>query len=861
MSKRYVWKKYNKTGGINTQEVYESQYVSPSGSDNTGAFAGYNGSGPAVNGLNSGTLDMTTSPTPTRVNVGDQIHATTSYDVIAPYTSGNGWMAKASYSLLNQSGFFFWELYPYNSITHQIGVRLWKNNSGTYGDYNADHATWQKFTVYTKSSQDYSDSNLIGNVSSSSSSAYPNDGESGNYWYVYQNSDSPDPTSVSFSPSNATAGSAVTISATKSSNINSSYPSIQYVYQVQLNGGNWTTITTTSSTSTTYYIPSGTTSVRFRVQASDGAGWTGDYVTSSSASTKVYYTIRAVSYNTNFGTVSGSGTYEAGSTVRVVATPKTGHTLWGWFEEDPNVNAMGTLVSKSEVYTFTATKDRSLAAYWYTDFYEISISASPSAGGTVSFEGNRTLEENSFAHGESVTVIATPNSGYKFSHWLEGSSQVSTNANYTFTATKSRTLTAVFTQSTTYYTVTVSASPSAGGTVSGGGSYTNGTKITVRATANSGYSFSGWYDGNLLKSRDRVYVFEVTSSVALSARFIEESQSGQGSENQMLIGVGDVAKKVGNIYIGVNGKAKKVKNGYIGIGGKARLFYTPPINLTWNSATISSGTDAIRGIAYGKNAFVAVSNDGHSIYSANGSAWSTSTVYNSTTSMLSGVAFGNNIFVAISESALSAYSSDGKTWTATRNSIPYYMEGIAYGNGVFVAVGDGGAFSSDGKSWTESTVVSSSYSWDSVAYGNGVFVAVSQRASRAAYSTDGRNWYLSDEIQAPYLTDVVYGDGMFVATPRTSTIYERGSVACSKDGKTWTTYPSVLPPGQWYVANGNGLFVAASAFATTGVAQISKDGKTWKESTLPKNSECNCIVYGGDRFVAICGGSSLYAVW
>src|SRR5207253_7738854 len=42
------------------------------------------------------------------------------------------------------------------------------------------------------------------------------------------------------------------------------------------------------------------------------------------------------------------------------------------------------------------------------------------------------------------------------------------------------------------YTIAVSASPSAGGTVSGSGTFAAGSSCTVTATANSGYSFANW---------------------------------------------------------------------------------------------------------------------------------------------------------------------------------------------------------------------------------------------------------------------------------------------------------------------------------------------------------------------------------
>ena len=50
-------------------------------------------------------------------------------------------------------------------------------------------------------------------------------------------------------------------------------------------------------------------------------------------------------------------------------------------------------------------------------------------------------------------------------------------------------------------TVIVLASPTGGGTVTGGGSYDEGQKITISATPASGYSFVRWSDGNTQATR------------------------------------------------------------------------------------------------------------------------------------------------------------------------------------------------------------------------------------------------------------------------------------------------------------------------------------------------------------------------
>ena len=71
------------------------------------------------------------------------------------------------------------------------------------------------------------------------------------------------------------------------------------------------------------------------------------------------------------------------------------------------------------------------------------------------------------------------------------------------------------------YTVTATADPTAGGTVTGGGSYSDGQKATVTATNNSGYLFSGWYKDGAKVSSNKSYSFTVTENVTLTAKFGE----------------------------------------------------------------------------------------------------------------------------------------------------------------------------------------------------------------------------------------------------------------------------------------------------------------------------------------------------
>ena len=84
--------------------------------------------------------------------------------------------------------------------------------------------------------------------------------------------------------------------------------------------------------------------------------------------------------------------------------------------------------------------------------------------------------------------------------------------------------------------ITVSANPSSGGTVSGGGSYLFGEICTVTATVNEGYYFLGWTENGNVISMDLEISFAVVQERDLVAHFAEGTMIGDGGEatNQYL---------------------------------------------------------------------------------------------------------------------------------------------------------------------------------------------------------------------------------------------------------------------------------------------------------------------------------------
>ena len=156
--------------------------------------------------------------------------------------------------------------------------------------------------------------------------------------------------------------------------------------------------------------------------------------------------------------------------------------------------------------------------------YNITVSANPTNGGTVSGGGT-------YNQGQSCTVTATANSGYTFTNWTENGNVVSTQANYTFNVTGNRTLVANFQAQQQSYTITVSANPTNGGTVTGGGTYQQGQSCTVHATAATGYTFVRWTENGTQVSTNANYTFTVTGNRNLVAQFQQQSYTITVSAN------------------------------------------------------------------------------------------------------------------------------------------------------------------------------------------------------------------------------------------------------------------------------------------------------------------------------------------
>ena len=216
------------------------------------------------------------------------------------------------------------------------------------------------------------------------------------------------------------------------------------------------------------------------------------------------YAITASVLPSNSGTVTGAGTYNHGASCTLTATPATGYYFVNWTKG-------GTVVSTNANYTFTVTEAGAYVANFSLNPYEIVVSANPTYGGTATGAGT-------YTYGQSATLTATPATGYQFINWTKNGQVVSTSANYTFTVTNAGAYVANF--NPIDYTVITVASPSVGGTVTGGGHYLFGQTCTVYAEPAEGYSFVNWTNNaGEIVSTNVIYQFNVYAHEMMTAHF------------------------------------------------------------------------------------------------------------------------------------------------------------------------------------------------------------------------------------------------------------------------------------------------------------------------------------------------------
>lgn len=205
------------------------------------------------------------------------------------------------------------------------------------------------------------------------------------------------------------------------------------------------------------------------------------------------FTLTVASANPAQGTATGGGTYSQDEDVVLTATPASGYSFKQWSDGNTD-NPRTVTVTGNQTYT---------AEFETTPQYNIDVTANEPSWGTFSGAG-------SYDVGSRVQIKATPNTGVRFTQWSDG---VTYNPR-TVTVTADATYTAQF-ESVPQWTLTVQPNNASWGTASGGGTFYEGVITSISASANDGYLFRRWSDGETYNPR----TLSLSSNLTLTAIF------------------------------------------------------------------------------------------------------------------------------------------------------------------------------------------------------------------------------------------------------------------------------------------------------------------------------------------------------
>ena len=229
-----------------------------------------------------------------------------------------------------------------------------------------------------------------------------------------------------------------------------------------------------------------------------------------------YVTRSTKSYTHTFN-ANGGGTVSPATITKAYNTAlgtlptvsRTGYTFVGWF--DTSATSGGTQATTTTKVTGTKTWYARWSINSYTFTFDKNGGNTPSAT-TITKEYNTAVGTL-----PTCTRNADNTYTYAFAGWFDTSA--SSGGTQLTTATKvtsNKTWYARWTTSTRQYKLTVIAGT--GGTVSGGGTYNYNASAILKATANSGYHFVKWSDGNTSATRTVI----VTKDATYTATFEQD---------------------------------------------------------------------------------------------------------------------------------------------------------------------------------------------------------------------------------------------------------------------------------------------------------------------------------------------------
>ena len=296
------------------------------------------------------------------------------------------------------------------------------------------------------------------------------------------------------------------------------------------------------------------------------------------------------------------------------------------------------------------------------------------------------------------------------------------------------------------------------------------------------------------------------------------------------------------------------------VGGKANTILTSPDGVTWTLRDFSEDSSWFFDSWFNAGTYYFPGRQGTIWTTTDFTTWTgidldaNDDVYN--------IVNAEGITVVTGRTGNLFTSTDLTNWTDQKTGFSQSFSSVAYGADLFLAADfDGNVIkSSDGITWDNSFTPGINVSWAHLAFEDNKFVAMSSSGewilsatglpgqwslpsdgfdgfaniSALRYlndkwyvvgrngflrsSTNLTNWDIHDITTDNDLTDIAYGDGIFVVVGRGPELHT------SPDGSTWTSRDSTTTNDLISVAYGNGKFVILGVSAT-GLTSV--DGITW----------------------------------
>ncbi len=237
-------------------------------------------------------------------------------------------------------------------------------------------------------------------------------------------------------------------------------------------------------------------------------------------------TLTVVANDEQFGTVTGGGEYPYGTVATLTAEPAEGYTFIGWSTNET-----------TDTITYEVRVAATVTATFDTAIHTVTANVNDNERGVVKANGVGVTAPLQVKHFTNVALVAAPRFGFVFDHWANAAGEtIGTNDTLVISPVSDSAVTAVF--GFDQFTVTTGLTDPE--TMEGMGiaeivgpaTVNYRDSVTLRATANTGFDFTGWSNG---MSEPEIRV-QVLNNTTITAGFAYHEYVVYGTSNDNVMG-------------------------------------------------------------------------------------------------------------------------------------------------------------------------------------------------------------------------------------------------------------------------------------------------------------------------------------